>query len=170
MTFSAWRISPSAAPSRGCSFSSWLDACALLQVRDWLKKYMTYIHTFITYIQTWYIQYTAIVLWMTYFYNDFGAMLVTFRIQVENCKNQSWKFESFFGIYVGSCKAQMEVWEVQKPQGKNLERLGLAQEQPGTRILVPHGPNLHQVGTNLGPAWGPTWANLEPTWIQVESR
>ena len=92
-------------------------------------------------------------------------MLIAFGVQVGGCKDLSWRFGSLFGVYVGSCKAQMEVWEVQRPQGKGLERLGLAQGQQGTRIWAQHGPNLNQVGTNLGPAW----AQLEPTWSQLGS-
>ena len=74
-------------------------------------------------------------------------------------------FGSLFGVYVGSCRAQMGVWEVQRPQGRGLEGLGLAQGRLGTRIWAQHGPNLSQVGVNLGPAW----TQLEPTWSQLGS-
>merc|ERR1712046_535200 len=76
-----------------------------------------------------------------------------------------WRLWSLFGVYVGYCRAQMGVCEVQRPQGRGLEGLGLAQGRFGTRILDQHGPNLSQVGTNLGPAW----AHLEPTWSQLGS-
>ena len=75
------------------------------------------------------------------------------------------RFWSLFGVYVGYCRAQMGVCEVQRPQGRGLEGLGLAQGRLGTRILVQHGPNLSQVGTNLGPAW----TQLEASWSQLGS-
>ena len=64
------------------------------------------------------------------------------------CGGLSWRFWSLFGVYVGSCRAQMGVWEAQRPQGRGLERLGLAQGWLGTRIWSQHGPNLIQVGAN----------------------
>ena len=94
-----------------------------------------------------------------------GALLGSFGIQVGGSGGLSWRFGSLFGVYVGSCRAQMGVWEVQRPQGKGLEGLGLAQGRLGTRIWAQHGANLSQVGTNLGPAW----AQLEPTWSQLGS-
>ena len=95
----------------------------------------------------------------------FGAMLGSFWVQVGGCGGLSRRFGSLFGVYVGSCRAQMGVWEVQRPQGRGLEGLGLAQGRLGTRIWAQHGPNLSQVGANLGPAW----AQLEPTWSQLGS-
>ena len=72
-----------------------------------------------------------------------------------------------FGRGVEGCsgKAQIGTWEAQRPQGRGLEELGLAQGRLGTRIWAQHGPNLSQVGANLGPAW----AQLEPTWSQLGS-
>ena len=75
----------------------------------------------------------------------------------------------------------MGVWEVQRPQGRGLEGLGLAQGRLGTRIWAQHGPNLSQVGINLGPTWdqdeptcsqlgpnlAPTGAVLETTWLNL---
>ena len=95
----------------------------------------------------------------------FGAMLGSFGVQVGGCGGLSWRFVSLFGVYLGSCRAQMGVWEVQRPQGRGLEGLGLAQGRLGTRIWAQHGPNLSQVGANLGPAWD----QLEPTWSQLGS-
>ena len=95
----------------------------------------------------------------------FGAMLRSLGVQVGGCGDLSWRFGSLFGVYVGSCRAQMGVGEVQRPQGRGLEGLGLAQGRLGTRIWAQHGPNLSQVGANLGPAW----AQLEPTWSQLGS-
>ena len=92
----------------------------------------------------------------------FDAMLGSFEVQVGGCGGLSWRFWSLFGVYVGSCRAQMGVWEVQRPQG-SLEGLGLAQGRLGTWIWAQHGPNLSQVGANLGPAW----AQLEPTGSQL---
>ena len=74
------------------------------------------------------------------------AMLVSFGAQVAGFGGLSWRFGWPFGVYVGSCEAQMKVWEVQRPQGRGLEGLGLAQGRLGTRIWVQHGPNLSQVG------------------------
>ena len=95
----------------------------------------------------------------------FGAMLGSFGVQGEGSGGLSWRFGSLFGVFVGSCRAQMGVWEVQRPQGMGLEGLGLAQGRLGARILAQHGPNLRQVGANLGPAW----VQLEPTWSQLGS-
>ena len=95
----------------------------------------------------------------------FGAMLRSFGVQVGSCGGLSGRFGSLFGVYVGSCRAQIGVWEVQRPQGRGLEGLGLAQGRLGTWIWVQHGPNLRQVGANLGPAW----TQLEPTWSQLGS-
>ena len=89
---------------------------------------------------------------------SFGAMLGSFGVQVGGCGGLSWRFGSLFGVYVGPCRAQMKVWEVQRPQGRGLEGLGLAQGQLGNRIWVQHGPNLR-----------PAWAQLEPTWSQLGS-
>ena len=95
----------------------------------------------------------------------FGAMLGSFGVQVGGCGGLSWRFVSLFGVYVGPFRTQMGVWEVQRPQGRGLEGLGLAQGRLGTRILVQHGSNLSQLGANLGPAWD----QLEPTWSQLGS-
>ena len=92
-------------------------------------------------------------------------MLGSVGVQVGGLGGLSWRLGSFFGVYVGSCRAQMGVWEAQRPQGRCLEGLGLAQGRLGTRIWGQHGPNLSQVGANLGP----TWAQLEPTWSQLGS-
>ena len=94
-----------------------------------------------------------------------GAMLGSFGIQVGGCGGLSWRFGSLFGVYVGSCRAQMGVWKVHRPQGRGLEGLGLAQGWLGTRIWTQPGSNLRQVGANLGPAW----AQLESTWSQLGS-
>ena len=95
----------------------------------------------------------------------FGAMLKCLGVQVGSLGGPSWRFGWLFRIYVGSCRAQMGVWEVQRLQGRGLEWLGLAQGQLGTRIWAQHGPNLRQVGANLGPAW----VQLESTWSQLGS-
>ena len=96
---------------------------------------------------------------------SFGAMLGSFEVQVGGCGGLSWRFWSLFGVHVGSCRAEMGVWEAQRPQGRGWEGLGLAQGWLGTRIWAQHGPNLSHVGANLGPAW----AQLEPTWSQLGS-
>ena len=95
----------------------------------------------------------------------FGAMLGSFGFQVGGSGGLSWRFWSLFGLYVGSCRAQMGVWQAQRPQGRGLEELGLAQGRRGTRFWAQHGPNLSHVGTNLGPAW----VQLEPAWNQLRS-
>ena len=38
----------------------------------------------------------------------FGAMLGSFEVQVGGLGGPSWRFWSLFGVYVGSCRAQME--------------------------------------------------------------
>ena len=96
----------------------------------------------------------------------FGAMLGSFGVQVGSCGGLNWRFGNLFGVYVSSCRAQIGVWEVQRPQGRGLEWLGLAQGRLGTRIWAQHGPNLSQVGANLGAAWD----QLEPTWSQLGSK
>ena len=95
----------------------------------------------------------------------FGAMLGCFGVQVGGLGGPSWRFGWLFGVYVGSCRAHMGVWEVQRLQGRGLEGLGLARGRLGTRIWVQHGSNLRQVGGNLGPPW----VQLEPTWSQLGS-
>ena len=95
----------------------------------------------------------------------FGAMLGCFGIQVGGLGGPSWRFGWLFGVYVGSCRAQMGVWEVQRLQGRGLEGLGLARGWLGTRIWVQHGSNLRQVGGNLEPPW----IQPEPTWSQLGS-
>ena len=57
-----------------------------------------------------------------------------------------------FGVQVGGLD-----------MGRGLEGLGLAQGRLGTCKWTQHGPNLSQVGANLGPAW----AHLDPTWSQL---
>ena len=94
-----------------------------------------------------------------------GALLGYFGVQVGGCGGLSRRFWSFFKVYVESCKAEIGVREAQRPQGRGWEGLGLAQGRLGTRICVQHGPNLRQVGANLGPAW----VQLEPTWSQLGS-
>ena len=93
----------------------------------------------------------------------FGAMLGCFGVQVGGLGGPSWRFGWLFGVYVGSCRAQMGVWEVQRLQGRGLEGLGLAQGWLGTQIWVQHGSNLRQVECNLGPSW----VQFEPTWSQL---
>ena len=95
----------------------------------------------------------------------FRAMLGCSGVPVGGLGGLSWRFWSHFGVYVGSCRAQMRVGEAQRPQGRDLEGFGLAQGRLGTRIWAQHGANLSQVGANLGPAW----AQLEPTWSQLGS-
>ena len=68
-------------------------------------------------------------------------------------------------VFVGSCRAQMGVWQAQRPQGRGLEGLGLAQGRRGVRIWAQHGPNLSQVGAYLGPAW----LQLDAAWSQLGS-
>ena len=92
-------------------------------------------------------------------------MLVSFGAQVAGFGGLSWRFGWLFGVYVGSCGAQMEAWEAQRLQGGGLEGLGLAQGRLGTRIWAQHEPNVSQVGANLGPAW----SQLEPIWSQLGS-
>ena len=92
-----------------------------------------------------------------------GSWEPCFGIKFGGCESLSWRFRNLFGVYVGSCRTQMGVWEVQRPQGRGLEGLGLAQGRLGTRICAQHDPNLSQVGANLGPRW----AQLEPTWSQL---
>ena len=82
---------------------------------------------------------------------SFGAMLGSFGLQLGGSGGLSFRFWSLFGVYVGSCRAQMGVWQAQRPQGRGLEGLGLAQGRLGTRI------------------WGPTLGQLEPSWSQLGS-
>ena len=95
----------------------------------------------------------------------FGAMLGCCGVQVGGLGGPSWRFGWLFGVYFGSCRAQMGVWEVQRLLGRGVEGLGLARDRLGTRIWVQHGSNLRQVGGNLGPPW----VQLEPTWSQLGS-
>ena len=76
-------------------------------------------------------------------------MLVSFGAQVASFGGLSWRFGWLFGLYVGSCGAQMGVWEAQRLQGGGLEGLGLAQGRLGTRI------------------WVQTWVQLEASWRQL---
>ena len=62
------------------------------------------------------------------------AMLEYFGAQVESFESPSWRFGWLFGIYVGSCGAQINVWEAQTLQRGGWEGLGLAQGQLGIRI------------------------------------
>ena len=55
-----------------------------------------------------------------------------------------------FGIYFWSCRAQVRAREAKRQQGRDLEGLGLAQEQLG---MSPAWPDLSQVVANLGPSW-----------------
>ena len=98
----------------------------------------------------------------------FGAMLGSFEVQVGGLRGPSWRFWSLFGVYVGSCRAQMGVWEVQRLQGRGWEGLGLGQGRLGIRIWVQHGPNLRQVGANLRPAWA-NLGQLEANFRQLEA-
>ena len=103
----------------------------------------------------------------------FGAILGCFGVRVGDLGGLSWRFGSLFGVHVGSCRAQMGVWQAQRPQGRGLEELGLAQEcwEPGS------GPNMGPTGAKLEPTWGQHGPNLsqhgaklEPTWAQVGPR
>ena len=73
----------------------------------------------------------------------FGAMLGSFGVQVGGCGGLSWRFWSLFGVYVGYCRAQMGVCEVQRPQGRGLEGLGLAHWRLGTPLMQHHEWNTH---------------------------
>ena len=64
----------------------------------------------------------------------FGAMLGSFGIQVGGFGGPNWRFGNLFTVYFGSCRMHIGVWEVQRPQGRNWEGLGLAQGRLGTRI------------------------------------
>ena len=88
-----------------------------------------------------------------------------FGLHVGGLGGPNLRFGWPFGVYVGSRRAPMGVWEVQRLHGRGLEGLGLAQGRLGTRIWVQHGSNLRQVGGNLGPPW----IQLEPTWSQLGS-
>ena len=77
----------------------------------------------------------------------FGARLRSFGIQVGGCGGLSCRFGNLFGVYVGSCRAQMGVWEGQRPQGRGLEELGVAQ--------------------GWDPDLGLTWPQLEASWSQL---
>ena len=68
-------------------------------------------------------------------------------------------FGGLFGMYFGSCRAPVGVWEAQR----DLEGLGFAQGRLGTQKWAQHGLNLSQVGANLVPRWN----QLEPTWSQL---
>ena len=70
-----------------------------------------------------------------------------------------------FGLQVGGLGSNMEawetllesifglvgVWEAKRQQGRGLEGLGLGQGWLATCKWAQHGPNLNQVGANLGP-------------------
>ena len=75
----------------------------------------------------------------------FGVMLGSFGLQVGGCGGLSWRFWSLFGLYVGSCRAEMGVWEAQGPQGKAWVGSGAVGD-----------PDL-----------GPTWIQREPSWSQL---
>ena len=92
-------------------------------------------------------------------------MLVSFGAQVAGFVGLSWRFGWLFGVYVGSCGAQMGVWEAQKATGRGFGRARVGSRAAGDPDLGQHGPNLSQVGANLGPAW----TQLEPTWSQLGS-
>ena len=76
-------------------------------------------------------------------------MLGSFGIQVGGCGGLSWRFGSLFGVYVGSFRAQMGVWKVQRPQG-----MGFGTAWVGS-------------GAAGDPDLGPTWPQLEPSWSQL---
>ena len=77
-----------------------------------------------------------------------------------------------FGVYFGSCRTQVGVWEAKTPQGRGLEGLGLAQGRLGIRKWAQQDSNLRQVGANLGQHGSnlsQLGANLGPSWIQIGS-
>ena len=49
--------------------------------------------------------------------------------------------------------SEMCIRDSQRPQGRCLKGLGLAQGRLGTRKWVQDGSNLSQLGANLGPCW-----------------
>ena len=59
------------------------------------------------------------------------ARVHTFGAQVESFESPSWRFGWLFGVYVGSCGAQINVWEAQTLQRGGWEGLGLAQGGSG---------------------------------------
>ena len=59
----------------------------------------------------------------------------------------------------------MGVWEAQRPQGRGLDGLGLAQGQLGTRQWTQHGLYLSQVGSKFAPSMakvGPKMPSHQP--------
>ena len=78
----------------------------------------------------------------------------SFGVQVGGCGGLSWRSWSLFWVYVGSCRTQIGVWEVQTPQGRCLEKFGRAWVGSGA------GGDLDL---------GPTWIQLEPSWTQLGS-
>ena len=74
--------------------------------------------------------------------------------------------EEFHGLWVSPDIDNLTytlAGRINQQQGWGLEGLGLAQGWLGTRKWAQHGPNLSQVGANLGS----TWAQLKPTWSQL---
>ena len=82
---------------------------------------------------------------------SFGAMIRSFGVQVGGRGGLSWRFWSLFGVYVGSCRAQMGVWEAQRPQGRDLEGFGLAQRPQGRDLGWLRGGWGPRSGPNMGP-------------------
>ena len=81
----------------------------------------------------------------------FGAMLESFGVQVGGCGGLSWSFGNLLGVYVGSCRTQMGVWEAQRPQGRDLEGFGLAQRPQGRDLGWLRGGWGPRSGPNMGP-------------------
>ena len=78
-------------------------------------------------------------------------MLGSFGVQVGGCGGLSWRFGSLFGVYVGSCRAQMGGLGGPEATGKGFGRAWVGSGAAGD-------PDLD-----------PTWAQLEPSWSQLGS-
>ena len=92
-------------------------------------------------------------------WEGFGAWEGCLEISFWDVLGSKWvAWEIVLGVYFGSCRTQVGVWEAKRQEGRGLEGLGLE-----TCKWTQHGSNLSQVGANLGP----TWAQDEPTWSQL---
>ena len=86
-------------------------------------------------------------------------MLGSFGIQVGGFGGLNWRFGRFFGVYVGSCRAQMGFGRLRGHREGIWKGLGWLR---GHREGIWVGS-----GAAGDPDLGPTWGQLEPSWSQL---